>query len=175
MRRWARGGGGRAVPGKPGGWPWWVRGQLPWSLAQRLPVDPVLPLYCPPPPPLTPQVLDLRDNYRSCARIVATAQHVIAANDDWQRAALRPLRPPGHPIEACGAGQGGGWQAGAARSAAAVAGGPGRGAAAELPLPLLLPRPLQPALVTPMPCPPPRPCPGACAARQPGGGAVCGG
>jgi hypothetical protein len=45
------------------------------------------------------QVLDLRDNYRSCARIVATAQHVIAANDDWQRAALRPLRPPGHPIE----------------------------------------------------------------------------
>ncbi|KAI7840013.1 hypothetical protein COHA_006278 [Chlorella ohadii] len=45
------------------------------------------------------QVHALRDNYRSCARIVATAEQVIAANDDWERAGLNPKRPPGHPIE----------------------------------------------------------------------------
>lgn len=41
----------------------------------------------------------LRDNYRSCARIVATAEHVIAKNEDWDRAGLRAQRPPGGPIE----------------------------------------------------------------------------
>ncbi|PRW20204.1 ATP-dependent DNA helicase isoform B [Chlorella sorokiniana] len=45
------------------------------------------------------QIHALRDNYRSCARIVATAERVIAANDDWERAGLRPKRPAGHPIE----------------------------------------------------------------------------
>lgn len=54
------------------------------------------------------QVYNLLDNYRSSARIVATAQHVIAANTDWQRSALRPLRSEGPPIEARGAGAGAG-------------------------------------------------------------------
>lgn len=53
-----------------------------------------LPLCCP-----SQQIFALRDNYRSCARIVATAERVIAANDDWERAGLRPKRPAGHPIE----------------------------------------------------------------------------
>ncbi|KAL4420828.1 hypothetical protein ABPG75_010484 [Micractinium tetrahymenae] len=45
------------------------------------------------------QIYALRDNYRSCARIVATAERVIEQNDDWQRAGLRPRLPAGHPIE----------------------------------------------------------------------------
>jgi len=45
------------------------------------------------------QTFTLRDNYRSDARIVHTASAVIARNTDWQRAALRPLLPEGHPIQ----------------------------------------------------------------------------
>lgn len=46
-----------------------------------------------------PQVCDLQDNYRSSARIVATAQSVIAPNDEWQRKGMNPMHPAGDLIQ----------------------------------------------------------------------------
>ncbi|KAL4857524.1 ATP-dependent DNA helicase PcrA [Chlorella vulgaris] len=45
------------------------------------------------------QVCDLQDNYRSSARIVATAQSVIAPNDEWQRKGMNPMHPAGDLIQ----------------------------------------------------------------------------
>jgi len=70
-----------------------------------------LPLSSPSTPPIKPQSLpaprltpalqtySLRDNYRSSERIVRTADALISANLDWQRAGLQPLLGLGEHIE----------------------------------------------------------------------------
>ena len=71
-------------------------------------------------PPSLAQVFALRDNYRSSARIVATAASVIAANADWARAGLVAQRPAGAPIEV--GGRVGGWAGGRAPATCEAAG-----------------------------------------------------